>query len=158
MTTMASLITSLTVLYSTVFSGADQRKHQSSASLAFVWGIHRDRWIPHTKGQLRGKCIHLMTSSWFVNKWSSGLMPLYSFTMDAKKPSAVRWQSYKPIEPRTKKGMRYMGMWSGTFTTKQDLFCALHMGISVSYVSMNNDLHRLYHTGYKKFAIHQMIF
>ena len=30
----------------------------------FVWGIHRDRWIPRTKGQLRGKCFHLMTSSW----------------------------------------------------------------------------------------------
>ena len=26
-------------------------------------GIHRDRWIPHTKGQLRGKCFYLMTSS-----------------------------------------------------------------------------------------------
>ena len=64
MTTMASQITSLTVVYSTVYSDADQRKHQSSASLAFVWGIHRDRWIPRTKGQLRGKCIHLMTSSW----------------------------------------------------------------------------------------------
>ena len=34
-------ITSLTIVYSTVYSGADQRKHQSSASLAFVWGIHR---------------------------------------------------------------------------------------------------------------------
>ena len=64
MTTMASQITSLTVVYSTVYSDADQRKHQSSASLAFVWGIHRDRWSPRTKGQLRGKCFHLMTSSW----------------------------------------------------------------------------------------------
>ena len=64
MTTMASQITSLTVVYSTVYSDADQRKHQSPASLAFVRGIHRDRWIPRTKGQLRGKCFHLMTSSW----------------------------------------------------------------------------------------------
>ena len=64
MTTMASQITSLMVVYSTVYSDADRRKHQSSASLAFVWGIHRDRWIPRTKGQLRGKCFHLMTSSW----------------------------------------------------------------------------------------------
>ena len=64
MTTMASQITSLTVVYSTVYSDADQRKHQSSTTLAFVWGIHRDRWIPRTKGQLRGKCFHLMTSSW----------------------------------------------------------------------------------------------
>ena len=39
---IASQITgSLTIVYSIVNSGADQRKHQSSASLAFVWGIHR---------------------------------------------------------------------------------------------------------------------
>ena len=38
---IASKITSLTVVYSTVYSDADQRKHQSSASLAFVRGIHR---------------------------------------------------------------------------------------------------------------------
>ena len=63
MTTIASQITSLTVVYSVVYTGADQRKHQSSASLAFVWGIHRDRGIPRTMGQLRGKCFHLMTSS-----------------------------------------------------------------------------------------------
>ena len=37
---MASQITSLMIVYSTVYSGADQRKLQSSASLAFVWGIH----------------------------------------------------------------------------------------------------------------------
>ena len=37
----ASQINSLTIVYSTVYSSADQRKHQSSASLAFVWGIHR---------------------------------------------------------------------------------------------------------------------
>ena len=66
MTTIASQITSLSVVYSIVYSDADQRKHQSSASLAFVWGIHRDRWIPRTKGQLRGKCFHLMTSSWYL--------------------------------------------------------------------------------------------
>ena len=39
MSTMASQITSLTIVYSTVHSGVDQRKHQSSASLAFVRGI-----------------------------------------------------------------------------------------------------------------------
>ena len=64
MSVIASQITNLTIAHSTVYSGADQRKHQSSASLAFLWGVHRDRWIPRTKGQLRGKCFHLMTSSW----------------------------------------------------------------------------------------------
>ena len=38
---MASQITSLTIVYSTVYSSADQRKHQSSASLAFVQGTYR---------------------------------------------------------------------------------------------------------------------
>ena len=38
---IASQITSLTIAYSTVHPDADQRKHQSSASLAFVRGIHR---------------------------------------------------------------------------------------------------------------------
>ena len=38
---MASEITSPTIVYSTRNLGADQRKHQSSASLAFVRGIHR---------------------------------------------------------------------------------------------------------------------
>ena len=38
---MASQITSLTIVYSTVHSNADQRKHQGSASLAFVLGMHR---------------------------------------------------------------------------------------------------------------------
>ena len=38
---IASQITSLTNVYSTVCSNADQRKHESSASLAFVRGIHR---------------------------------------------------------------------------------------------------------------------
>ena len=37
---LASQITSLTIVYSTVHSDADQRKHQSSASLVFVRGIH----------------------------------------------------------------------------------------------------------------------
>ena len=38
---MASQITSLTIVYWTVYSGADQSKRQSSTSLAFVWKIHR---------------------------------------------------------------------------------------------------------------------
>ena len=40
MGSIAFQITSLTTVYSIVYSDADQRKHQSSASLAFVRGIH----------------------------------------------------------------------------------------------------------------------
>ena len=41
MDAIASQITSLTIVYSIVYSDADQRKHQSFASLAFVRGTHR---------------------------------------------------------------------------------------------------------------------
>ena len=62
MSAMASQITSLTIIFSAVYSGTDQRKHQSSVSLAFVRGSHR--WpvnSPH-KGPVTRKCFHLMTS------------------------------------------------------------------------------------------------
>ena len=48
MSAMAYYITSLTIVNSTAYSGADKWKHQSYASLAFVRGIHR--WLvnsPH---------------------------------------------------------------------------------------------------------------
>ena len=60
----AAQITSLTIAYSTVYSGSDQRKHQSSPSLASVRGIHRWPVNSPKNCQLRGKCFHLMTSSW----------------------------------------------------------------------------------------------
>ena len=41
MNALAYQITSLTIVYSTVYLDADQRKHQSSTSLAFVRGTHR---------------------------------------------------------------------------------------------------------------------
>ena len=50
MVRIASQITSIMIVYSHAYSGADQREHQSSTSLAFVRGIHRDRWIPRTNG------------------------------------------------------------------------------------------------------------
>ena len=60
---IASQITSLTIVYSTVYSDADQRKHQSSASLAFVRGIHRGPVNSPHKWPVTQKCFHLITSS-----------------------------------------------------------------------------------------------
>ena len=60
---MVSQITSLTIVYSTVYSSGDQRKHQSSASLSLVRGIHRRPVNSPHQGQRRGECFHLMTSS-----------------------------------------------------------------------------------------------
>ena len=61
--TKASQITSLTIVYSTVYSGTDQRKYHSSASLAFVRGIHRAPVNSPHKGPVTQQRFHLMTSS-----------------------------------------------------------------------------------------------
>ena len=53
--TMASQITNLMLVYSTVYSGADQRKHQSPASLTFVRGIHRWPVISPRRGLVTRK-------------------------------------------------------------------------------------------------------
>ena len=64
-------VSNLTIFYSTVYSGADQRKHQISASLAFARGVHR--W-PH-KGQVTRKmfpfhdAIMHCASWWHINIW-----------------------------------------------------------------------------------------
>ena len=63
MNAIASQITSPTIVY----SGAYQSKHQSSASLAFVWEIHRRPVNSPHKGPVTRKCFHLMTSSWYAN-------------------------------------------------------------------------------------------
>ena len=66
---ISSQITSLTIVYSTVYSGEDQRKFQSSASLAFVRGIHR--WpvnFPH-KGPVTRKMFSyddVIMGWWFL--------------------------------------------------------------------------------------------
>ena len=54
---MASQTTSLAIVYSNVYSGAGQRKLQSSRSLAFVTGIHR--WPVHSphKGPVTRKFV-----------------------------------------------------------------------------------------------------
>ena len=71
---MASQITSLAIVYSTVYSDADQRKHQSSASRAFVRGIHR--WpmnSPH-KGPVTRKMFPFSDGVIMGNQSSSILL------------------------------------------------------------------------------------
>ena len=63
MSSIASQITSLMIIYSTVYSCKDQRKHQGSASLALVRGIHRWPVNSSHKGPVMQKLFHLMTSS-----------------------------------------------------------------------------------------------
>ena len=69
MSAMAPQITGLMVLFSTVYSDADQRKYQSSASLAFVRGIRRwPVYDPQKKSSNAEKFDDvIMIHSWFMN-------------------------------------------------------------------------------------------
>ena len=51
MSVMASQITGILIVYSPIYSGAEQSKHQSSTSLAFVREIHQWPVNYQTKGQ-----------------------------------------------------------------------------------------------------------
>ena len=66
---MASQITSFAIVYSTVNSGADQIKRQSSVSLAFVWGIHRGPVNSPHKGPVTRKMLPFddVIMSWTIS-------------------------------------------------------------------------------------------
>ena len=93
---MASQIIGRTIIYSTVYSGTDQRKHQSSALLTFVRGIHQwpvnfpHKWpvtrkiLPFDDAIMEGSVLviyfslyfreslsHLLTRGLFHNRFST---------------------------------------------------------------------------------------
>ena len=72
---VASQITSLTIVYSTVYSDADQSRHQSSASLAFVRGIHGGGrgLMVGVKSKLLYKIVEVFCNTWYGKKYSTDL-------------------------------------------------------------------------------------
>ena len=90
MSAMASQLTGVSIVCSTVGSCADQTKHQSSASLAFVWGIHRSPVNSPHKWPITRKMFHLMTSS--CDRWNiaahQGKKISFLFQPDAEGVSA----------------------------------------------------------------------
>ena len=91
---MASPITGVSIIYSTVCSGADQRKHQSSTVLVFA----------HTKGQQRGKCFHLMTSS-----WGKGTIPWWRHQMETFSALLALCAGKSPVPVNS----THKGQWRG---------------------------------------------
>ena len=91
MCTMASQITSLTIVYSTLNPGADQRSHQSSASLAFVRGIYRGPVNSPNKWLLTRKLFHLMTSSRLSQYRTSRMATAIFFSMIIMIQTQGKW-------------------------------------------------------------------
>ena len=67
---MASQITSITIVYSTVYSVQIKENIKAPRHWPLCGEFTGDRWIPRTKDQWRGKCFHLMTSSWMMANYS----------------------------------------------------------------------------------------
>ena len=97
MSAMASRITGISMVCSTFCSGTYQRKQQSSASLAFVWGIHR--WpanYPH-KGPVTRKMFpfdnvimnSLQGGYWNIEYFEEtySLSPIDAYTRQQTRPS-----------------------------------------------------------------------
>ena len=98
---MASQITSLTIVYSTVHSGADQRKHQSSASLAFVRGIHRSPVNSPHKGPVTRKMfpfddvimITLIDALWCIYVSANGIFIGSCNGLSPGRRNAIIWHN-----------------------------------------------------------------
>ena len=86
---LASQITILTIVYSTVYWDTDQRKHQSSALLAFVRGIHRGpvnsphKW-PVTRKMFPFDDVIMNEESVCMSWRHHASMPHYSHTITRK--------------------------------------------------------------------------
>ena len=89
MSAIASQITSPTIVYSIVYSDADQRKHLSSASLAFVGGIHRGPVNSPHKWPVTRKIFPF--DDVIIVKWYSG--PLFTKRTDVLPPNIVKSRS-----------------------------------------------------------------
>ena len=93
---IASQITSLTIVYSTFYSDTDQRKHQSSASLAFVPGIHRGPVNSPHKGPVTRKMFPfddvIMTNStrMLTGTWRCLVLASPAFNMPCRFGPSLR--------------------------------------------------------------------
>ena len=108
MSMMASQITSLNIVYSTVYIGANQRKHQRSASLAFVMGIHRSSVNSLHKRPVTRIFFLLMTSSWLTNFPFHGHRRL--FRLGIPLLPSVYYFSRKQMRTLVPEGGRYCGV------------------------------------------------
>ena len=82
MSVMASLISDVSIVYLTICVEADQRKHQSSSSLAFVRGIHQ--WMVNFS--------HKGPVMWKMFPFDDVIMIWKCFTTLGELPKWVIWE------------------------------------------------------------------
>ena len=136
MGTITSLITRLTIVYSTVYSDADQRKHQSSASLAFVWGIHRGPVNSPHKWPVTRKMFPFDDIIMYC--WSC-----YQVTPWCQCPETVRWQIVSFVDFFLNRGFAFLvwHKWQFLNLLREKSFISTHLAksygrkLSTSYLT-----------------------
>ena len=115
MTMMASQITSLTIVYSTVYSDEDQRKHQSFVSVAFVWGIHRGPVNSPRKWPVTRKMFpfnDVIMHFWCDHVAFISATPPYVLTVSSKgikvHDEAIKWKHFPRYWPFVVTGHRWI--------------------------------------------------
>ena len=126
MSTIASLITSITIVYLIVYSDADQRKHRSPASLAFVRGIHR-RPVLFCAMDLTVKRDHSAygPSQWKTTLYTEGFlsqqrhMSVLHISRDVMHDDVIKWKHFPHYWPfvrgiqRSPVDSPHKGQWRG---------------------------------------------
>ena len=79
MDTMAYQITSLAIVYSPFIQAQIKENIKAPRHLPLCGEFTGDRWFPRIKGQWRGKCFHLMTSSCCLVRLKSLLTSIHSY-------------------------------------------------------------------------------
>ena len=91
---MSAIAAQITSLITQAFIQAQIKGNIKAPRHWPLWGeFTGDRWIPRTKGQLRGKCFHLMTSSWLT-------------------PTHVADTKYKPLTWHIPCGETHHNLWT----------------------------------------------
>ena len=94
MNTMTSQLTSLTSVYSAVYSGADQRTDQSLASLAFVGDSSVTGEFPAQRASNMGN-----VSLWWRHHEGNSLLE-FSLAIKTRRNVAVYYESVQTISPQ----------------------------------------------------------
>ena len=142
---MASLITNLTIVYSTVYSDKKNVKAPRQWPLCL-------RWIHRTNGQQRGKCFHLMTSSCFGHIGQASICLCFHYQCLHVNMAYISVTSHDYIYITHK--FRNVIEWGSDYIVfKAPEYIILDWGKAMLYVLFCYFIHLCYWAGYLKIKV-----
>ena len=150
MSWMASQISSVSIVCSTVCSGADQRKHQSSASLVFVkvihwWPVDSLHKRPVTRKMLPFDDVIMFSSENVDTEWpfpAEEFGYMISFVTNYSFRCEIVFGAVITASPLTKYRIKYDLSWRTILVLKGWLANDFHEWRSYDWKSLKNQLTR----------------